>query len=229
MPTVAFVSPKGGVGKTTSALLIACELTAHYDVTVIDADPNRPIQDWATGGNQPKRMTIVSDADENNILDKIEDAASETDFVLVDLEGSAAKIVILAVSQADFVIIPMQGSDLDAKQGARAIAVINQHERMTKRKMPYSVLMTRTSPLIRDRNTAHVINSVQAHKIPIFEAQLNERQAFKSIISRQQTLAGLTEQDAPNLENAKLNVLEVTAELLAKLKTIEQDKQAAVA
>lgn len=229
MPTIAFISPKGGVGKTTSALLIACQLATHYDVTVIDADPNRPIEDWATGGNKPDRMRVVSDADEDNILDKIEDAAAETPFVLIDLEGSAAKIVILAVSQADFVIIPMQGSDLDAKQGARAIGVITQHERMTKRKMPYAVLMTRTSPLIRDRNTAHVVNRVRANKIPMFEAELNERQAFKSIISTQQTLDGLTEKDAPNLENAKLNVLEVTTELLAKLKAIGQGERAEVA
>ena len=46
MPTIVFVSPKGGVGKTTSALLLATQLANLYDVTVIDADPNRPIKAW---------------------------------------------------------------------------------------------------------------------------------------------------------------------------------------
>jgi len=42
MPTIAFVSPKGGAGKTTSAFLLSTALTKLYDVTVIDADPNHP-------------------------------------------------------------------------------------------------------------------------------------------------------------------------------------------
>ena len=51
MPTIAFVSPKGGVGKTTSAFLFATAIAELYNVTVIDADPNHPIQTWA-GGRQ---------------------------------------------------------------------------------------------------------------------------------------------------------------------------------
>jgi cellulose biosynthesis protein BcsQ len=43
-PVVAFANPKGGAGKSTSALILAQTLTrAGASVTVIDADPNRPI------------------------------------------------------------------------------------------------------------------------------------------------------------------------------------------
>jgi chromosome partitioning protein len=76
MPTIAFVSPKGGVGKTTSAFLLATALTTFQDVTIIDADPNHPIESWARGGNTPPGLTIISDVDEDTIIEKIEDAAS---------------------------------------------------------------------------------------------------------------------------------------------------------
>ena len=69
-------------------------------------------------------MTIVSDADEDTIIERIEDAAAKTPFVVVDLEGTASKIVIYAISQADFVIIPTQGSQLDANEASRAIRVV---------------------------------------------------------------------------------------------------------
>ena len=72
-------------------------------MTVIDADPNHPIQTWAAGGNTPPRLTIVSDANEDTIIERIEDAAAKTPFVVVDLEGTASKIVVYAISQADFV------------------------------------------------------------------------------------------------------------------------------
>src|SRR3546814_1949417 len=120
MPTIVFVSPKGGVGKTTAVMILATQLSQGADVTVIDADPNRPFRSWSSGGNCPEKLTIVADADEENVIDKIEDAASKTPFVVVDLEGTAAKIVLLAVSQADLVIVPTQGSQLDAEQAGRA-------------------------------------------------------------------------------------------------------------
>ena len=155
MPTIAFVSPKGGAGKTTSAFLISTRQATLYDVTIIDADPNHPIQTWAVGGNTPPRLSIVSDANEDTVIERIEDAASKTPFVVVDLEGTASKIVIYAISQADFVIIPTQGSQLDANEASRAVRVVMQSERMTGRVKPYAVLLTRTSPSIRTRGLAH--------------------------------------------------------------------------
>ena len=85
MPTIAIVSPKGGAGKTTSAFLLATALARFQDVTVIDADPNHPIQTWASGGNAPPNLTVVSDVDEDTIIERIEDAASKTPFVVIDL------------------------------------------------------------------------------------------------------------------------------------------------
>jgi chromosome partitioning protein len=49
MPTIVFASPKGGVGKSTAAVLLASELAAHGGtVTMIDADPNKPLSQWAS-------------------------------------------------------------------------------------------------------------------------------------------------------------------------------------
>jgi len=44
MPVIAFVSPKGGAGKTKAALLLALERThAGRRVRMIDADQNQPL------------------------------------------------------------------------------------------------------------------------------------------------------------------------------------------
>jgi chromosome partitioning protein len=40
MPTISFIQPKGGAGKSTSALILAAELAKGAQVIVIDADPN---------------------------------------------------------------------------------------------------------------------------------------------------------------------------------------------
>src|SRR6202142_4193405 len=202
MPTIAFVSPKGGAGKTTSAFLLSTALAKLYDVTIIDADPNHPIQTWATGGNAPPRMTIVSDVDEDTIIERIEAAAAKTPFVVVDLEGTASKIVLYAISQADLVIIPTQGSQLDANEASRAIRVVLQNQKMTKTMTPYAALRTRTTSPIRTRTQAHIQNGMTKAGIPVIETELNDRDAHRAVFSFQQLWQGLNAPEVRNLDSA---------------------------
>jgi chromosome partitioning protein len=217
MPTIVFVSPKGGAGKTTAALLLASQLATRYDVTVIDADPNRPIKSWSAGGHAPARLAVVSDVDEENIIERIEEAAEKTPIVVVDLEGTAAKIVVLAVSQADLAIIPIQGSQLDAEQASRAIKVIKQREKMTGRPLPYAVLLTRTNPVIRTRTMSHIQKGLIEAGIPVMETELNDREAFRAVFSFRKTLQGLNPADVSNLDKAQENVEEYALEILRGL------------
>lgn len=218
MPTIVFVSPKGGVGKTTAALLLASEIARAAAVTVVDADPNHPIAAWGKGTALPANLSILADVDEDTIIDRIEEAATKTPFVVVDLEGTAAKIVLLAVSQADLVVIPMQGSQLDAEQASRAIRVLKQHEKMTGRAVPYGVLLTRTSPIIRTRTMGHIQGGLLNAGVPVFTAQLNEREAFRAVFSFQQTLENLDPREVSNLDKAQANAEQFAAEVIERLR-----------
>lgn len=217
MPTIVFVSPKGGAGKTTAALLLATQLAERYDVTVIDADPNRPLKAWSAGGHAPTRLTVESDVDEDNIIERIEAAAERTPIVIVDLEGTAAKIVVLAVSQADLAIIPVQGSQLDAEQASRAIKVVKQREKMTGRALPYAVLLTRTNPVIRTRTMAHIQKGLIEAGIPVMETELHDREAFRAVFSFRQPLQNLNPNEVANLDKAQANVEEFALEVIQGL------------
>lgn len=224
MPIIAFVSPKGGAGKTTSALVLADQIARAADVTVIDADPNKPIFKWSQGGAKPERMSVVSEVDENDIIDKIEEAASRTPFVIVDLEGTAAKIVVLAISQADLVIVPTQGSQLDAEEAKKAFQVIRQQEKMVQRqvpgyRLPYSVLLTRTNSAIRTRTLTHIERGIVGAGIPVFKTEMNEREAFRAMFSFRQTLDGLSDTDVANLGKARANAENFAREVISTLRT----------
>lgn len=222
MPTIVFLSPKGGAGKTTSSLVLAEQVARAADVTVIDADPNRPIESWAKGGAKPERMHVVADADEENIIERIEDAAARTPFVIVDLEGTASKIVLMAVSQADLVIVPTQGSQLDAEQAGRAFRVIQQQEKMSRRRVPYAVLLTRTNSAIRTRTLSHIEKGLVAAGIPVFNTELNEREAFRAMFSFRQPLAGLNQSEVANLDKAIANAEQFAQEVIQTLRGAQQ-------
>jgi chromosome partitioning protein len=217
MPTVAFVSPKGGAGKSTSALLLATTLAKVSNVTIIDADPNHPIRDWAEGGNAPPKLTVVSDVSEGTIVQQVADAASKTPIVIVDLEGTASKTVVYAIAEADLVIIPTQGSPLDAKQAARTVQVVRDNQKQSGNKKDYVVLLTRTSPSIRSRSLAHIQKNLVNAGVPVLQAELNERDAFKAIFWFDQTLDQLDPVEVPNIDKAKLNVMEFAEEVVARL------------
>jgi len=218
MPTIVFVSPKGGAGKTTAALVLATQIARGASITVIDADPNHPIKTWAEAADAPINFKVVSSADEENIIDRIEEAASSTAFVIVDLEGTAAKIVLLAISQADLVIVPTQGSQLDAEQASRALRVIKQQEKMSRRPVPFAVLLTRTNVAIRTRTTAHIQAGLADAHIPVLRTQLHEREAYRAMFSFKRTLEKLDPTDVSNVDKAIVNAEELTAEIIDLLR-----------
>lgn len=217
MPTIVFVSPKGGAGKTTAALILASELARGTSVTVIDADPNHPIKSWAASA-EASNLTVIADADEDNILERIEEAAAKTPFVVVDLEGTAAKIVLLAISQADLVIVPTQGSQLDAEQASRALRVIKQQEKMSGRTVPFTVLLTRTSVAIRTRNMAHIQRGLIDAGVPVLKVELHEREAFRAVFSFRQPLEKLDPAEVGNLDKAIANAEAFVREVIELLR-----------
>ena len=44
---------------------------------MIDADPNKPVSDWAKLPGRPENLTVLGEVGEENIIEVIEDAARE--------------------------------------------------------------------------------------------------------------------------------------------------------
>jgi chromosome partitioning protein len=230
MPTVVFASPKGGTGKSTSAVVLATESALREaEVVVIDADLNRPVSTWASRPGRPAALTVLSQAPEASIIDEIEAAAARVPFVIVDLEGTASMTVAYAISRADLVIVPTQGSQLDAVEAAKAIRLIRQQERAFGRRIPYTVLLTRTSSAIRPRTLQHIREEMARNEVPILGTQMHEREAFRAIFSFGGTLQGLSPGQVSGLDAAVKNAQALAAEVVSLLKGAMQEKTEAVA
>ncbi|MBP1806919.1 ParA family protein [Rubellimicrobium aerolatum] len=220
MPTILFASSKGGVSKSTSAVVLGTQLaTQGATVTMIDADPNHPVATWAKRPGRPETLTVVSDVNERSIIDEIEAAAEQTAFVIVDVEGTASMTVAYAISRADLVIIPVQGSQLDAAEAAKAIKLIHQQEKAFGRRIPYAVLFTRTSAAIQPRTLKHIRAELEGAGVPILRTQMHEREAFRAIFSFGGTVESLRPDQVGGLESAVANARAFTAEVVSLLKT----------
>ncbi len=230
MPVIAVANPKGGAGKSTTTLLVACHLARRGAKTcVIDADPNQPIHDWRAQGNSDSTLHVVGNAREDTIMDMIEEQASKHTFVFVDLEGTASLLVSRSIAFADFVIIPIQASAVDVRQAQKAITAVRNEERLVQRsnparRIPHKVLMTRTpapgAPISTIQRSLET--EIANAKIGRFDTTLSERQAFKAIFSERLALHELVHLKVGNLEAAEENVYQLTEELLGTLAALKK-------
>ena len=207
VPVIAFVSPKGGVGKTTASMTLASEFVYQFDdtITVIDADPNYPFKRLMNLGKLPEKLNVILDQSEETILDNIEKARKNSRAVIIDLEGTKNMRVTYAVSKADLVIIPVQGSILDANEAAEAIKLIRRTEKGFGLKIDYSILFTRMPAALVSRNFLDISQQFSDNMIPVLPTTLVEREAFKTMFSTGRALHDLKDSQVSGLEKAKMD------------------------
>ena len=230
MPTIVFASSKGGVGKTTAAVVLASELARQgkerkIGVSLIDADPNQHSAKWALKDGCPDNINLIQNADEESILDDIEKAEEETAFVLVDLEGTASMAVASAISRADLVIILCQGSQDDADEAVKTINLIKRSGRVSNREIPFSVLFTRTNPAITPRGLRYIMGELKAAGVDIFDCSLTDREAFRAIRSFGGIVNDLDSKEVSGIEKTTENARAYAAEVMRKLKALTQQQE----
>lgn len=219
MPVISFANPKGGAGKTTTALLAATQLAENgASVSVIDADPERWISQWGALPGKPDAVRIISDVTEDSIVDVIEREATGVQFVIVDLEGTASLMVANAIGMSDFVVIPLQGSSMDARGGAKVLRLIASQAKMARRAIPHAVVLTRTSAAVRSRSLKNVSGELEEAGIPVFQTDIVERAAYRDLFDFGGTLSQLDVSQTSNIQKAIDNAAEFVGELVTRVR-----------
>lgn len=220
MPVILLASSKGGVGKSTTSLVLATTLAeGGIKTALIDADPNAPLVAWKdmTTSALPNEFTLVSDVAEDNVIDVIDAAAETNSFVIVDVEGSANVTVSYAIGRADLVLIPLQGSQLDANEAAKVIRLIKRESKAYKREIPFVAVRSRTS-YIKPRTALHVFNTLEEAGIDLLPTEMVERDAFKALFTYGGTLYDLSDEEVSNPQKAIDNAEALVKAVLNHLK-----------
>jgi chromosome partitioning protein len=226
MPVIVFASSKGGAGKTTACVTLAGELARQgtnkdINISLIDADPNQHSAKWALKEGCPDNIHVMQSSNEESILDDIDVAAEKSGFVLVDLEGTASMVVAHAISRADLVVALCQGSQDDADEAAKTIRLIRRQEKALQRKIPYSVLFTRTNPAITPRTLRAIMDDLKTAKVDIFKCSLIDREAFRAVRSFGGIVNDLDPKEVSGIHKAAANAKAYAEEVKYKLKEIQ--------
>ncbi len=224
---IVFASSKGGAGKTTSAVLLATELSAiNQRVVIVDADENKPLLKWANRGSHDG-IEVVG-ASENDIIEVIASAKSRADFVIVDLEGSKNLCVSYAIGCADMVVVPSKPSTLDIDESAATVKLIKNQEKLIGRDILYRLLLTQTAAAIESNTTKNIKADIERHNIKRLTVEVIDRDPFKEMFTvgcgLRTLLANATtkkniEKYQKAIANAEAFAVEVVKTLKSKQKT----------
>lgn len=193
MKTLAIVSQKGGVGKTTIAVHIAVAAAkAGHSVAIIDLDPQATAAQWSDwrnasgrdpGGEGAAENPVVVAAPHARLAATIKEAEKMgVDLVILDSPPAADSAAVAAAKIADLVLIPTRASAFDL----HAIKTTAELVRVAQK--PASVLLNavpaRANALIEE--VATVIHSLSLSIAPVC---LVDRAALRHAVINGQTAA----------------------------------------
>lgn len=206
MPVISFANAKGGAGKTTAALLLACELVRMgRRVTLIDADPQRWISQWVEASGGMSGLTVISEITVAALHCHIRESADRTDYFIIDLAGARDALTTAAISLSDHVFIPIQGSAMDARGGAQILDLIAFLKEKAGLEIPHSVVLTRVASVLTTRAMLAIKGMLAQRGVNVLNTAITERAAYKEIFDAGETLYSLDPVRVSNLDKAQEN------------------------
>lgn len=185
MPNIAFISPKGGAGKTTAALLLALGLAEQgRRVALIDSDPNKPLVHWASLPGRPPVVTVHAAPTVQDIRDAAREASRrDPEWVIVDTEGSERGAMVFAAMRFDLVLTPVAGSQLDLREAIKAARLVEAFGRRAGKPLLHRALLTRVPAALKPRLLQGVVRELREQQLSLLPTGLVEKEAFRALFS----------------------------------------------
>ncbi len=110
---ISLLQQKGGSGKTTTAINIACGLKeVGFDVAIVDMDKDKPdAYMWMT--KQEDECDFIYNLDEKIVREKIIDLKLSHDYIVIDTPPNFQTAALKSALLSDLVVIPCSPSGMD--------------------------------------------------------------------------------------------------------------------
>jgi chromosome partitioning protein len=171
---IGVVNQKGGVGKTTVALNIACSLAeSGHRMTVLDADPQGSILQWKAIGKAPDLRILHRPKPLTRGFVKAR--LREADAVVIDTPPALNTICRSTLGVCDLVILPVGPSPLDIWSCRETLEQVVRSRRRNPT-LAARLLISRKIPNTRVGREAR--DALGDYGLEVFHTEISQRIAF---------------------------------------------------
>ena len=171
MHTVAIISEKGGVGKTTLALCLAVAASRKGPVALFDVDPQSTAGQWSD--RRTAEMPVVISTQAARLGVAIQRAKTEgVGFVVIDTPPRSGNESVEAARHANLVLIPVEAHifSLDTVAKAATMLKIAGDRR--------AVFVINKAP-IQGSDTALAVDYIKDQGLDVCPVILHQRAAYR--------------------------------------------------
>jgi chromosome partitioning protein len=170
---IGLVSQKGGAGKTTSAIALACALAQRHTVHLIDADPQSSVSRWASIATLPARLTVSS----VSRVSELKRGQPTADFVIIDTKGELSADALPFI---DLALIPCAPSlfDLWAAEPTVTLVKAQQAVRPGLRAAVFATKVKEGTVLGAD-----VLDEIAGFELPVLSVHLSDKIGYPTSIA----------------------------------------------
>lgn len=223
---IAFASPKGGVGKSTTCAALAASLAKRgHKVIILDLDQNRTLEQWAHRFPAELKPLTIRGIGEGALIETIEQLYSQNAYVLVDVAGAFHKTTIAAATLADLTITPSRLSAPDIIEAVKLNQQIRQLGAKIGKPIDHRLLLNGVSPIWPTYQRAALVE-VERSGIPSFQTIIHDRAPYAEMFLTGQP-PHFADQTREPVIKAVAQIEALTNEVLAALSGTLNEREAA--
>lgn len=175
MKKIAFLSQKGGSGKTTLSVHTAVAATeAGERVVVIDTDPQKSATSWASVRSQDAPIVVtISTSELNDVITAARNDAMT--LLIVDAAPHAAPAASRIAQAVDLVVIPVRPTAFDLAAVGNAVEIV-------KAANARAVFVLSACPF-RSPEIAETRAVLADYGLPVAPIEITDRRAFARAVA----------------------------------------------
>ncbi|MCY4137924.1 MAG: ParA family protein [Rhodobacteraceae bacterium] len=176
-------------------MLLAEKITVSGGrVAILDLDPNANIRSRAQSreaDGKDVQFAVHARPQGEDTVELIDFLAGETDYLIVDLEGSKDQIVTFALRRTDLYVIPLDGSTMEARQAAQAVRLLQTTGNMIRREINHILLFTHTNAAFQTSDQRDVGQELAESAIPVLPVRFAKRAPYMRVFRENVLLSEL--------------------------------------
>ncbi|UQN10666.1 ParA family protein [Deinococcus sp. QL22] len=173
MKTIAILSLKGGVGKTTTSLYLATVAAqAGQAVTIVDADSEHSAHRWAAHAQLPFE---VIQGEPDRLARQVKAAQAGGRTVIIDTPPNSRELLLRAGGLADIALVPVAPTGLEVDRLRPTLELLADLQAQ-REDLDVAVLLTRYNP--RRRLAREAEEALEG--LPVLKARIRELEAYKA-------------------------------------------------